>query len=80
MYDDRMKRAFHSIQSYCPPNFGVDLIDNENFITVRIPTHKLMALDHDNKIRAIEYVVRVKKAFEDFGGIVLITRTPEDKP
>ncbi len=78
MYDDRMRRAFHSLQHHCPPNFGVDLIDNNEFITIRIPSHKLKSLSHDNQIAAVSYVIKVKKAFEDLGAIVLVTRTAID--
>lgn len=79
MYDDRMRRAFASLQFYCPKNFGVDLIDNNEFITIRIPSHKLAALSHDDKLAAVQYVTMVKKAFEDLGSIVLVTRTALDE-
>jgi hypothetical protein len=78
MYDDRMRRAFHSLQHHCPPNFGVDLIDNEDFITIRIPSYKLKALNYDDQVTAVAYVIKVKKAFEDLGAIVLVTRTAID--
>lgn len=78
MYDDRMRRAFHSLKHHCPPNFGVDLIDNNEFITIRIPSYELKALSHDNQIAAVSYVIKVKKAFEDLGAIVLVTRTAID--
>lgn len=80
MYDDRMQRAFASVQHYCPREFSVDLIDNTDFITIRMDSKKLINLEHDEKRRAVEYVARVKAAFEDLGAIVLVTRTPLDKP
>lgn len=80
MYDERMQRAFSSLQEHCPRGFGVDLIDNNDFLTIRINSLSLLNLGHDEKRRAVEYVARVKMAFEDLGAIVLITRTEIDKP
>lgn len=80
MYDDRMQRAFASLQAHCPRGFGVDLIDNNEFITIRINSLSLLNLEHDEKRRAVEYVARVKMAFEDLGAIVLVTRSEIDKP
>lgn len=72
MYTDAMRMAFHSITP--PPNFGVQLIDNDNFITIKAKEDVFMRLLDEDKRRAIEYMVRVKKALEDNGAIVLIVR------
>lgn len=80
MYDARMQRAFASLQPHCPRGFGVDLIDNNEFITIRINSLSLLNLEHDDKRRAVEYVARVKDAFESLGAIVLVVRTEIDKP
>ena len=72
MYTDKMKMAFHSITP--PKNFSVVLVDNEHFITVRAPEKEFMQLGIEDKYRAIEYMVRVKKALEDNGAIVLLVR------
>ena len=80
MYDDRMQRAFASLQSHCPRGFGVDLIDNTELITIRINSLSLLNLEHDDKRRAVEYVARVKDALESLGAIVLVVRTEIDKP
>lgn len=72
MYTDAMKRAFHSITP--PKNFGVQLIDNDNFITVKAKEEIFMRLTDEDKRSAIEYMIRVKKALEDNGAIVLIVR------
>lgn len=71
-YTDAMARAFRSITP--PPNFGVQVIDNEHFISVKAKEEVFMRLDYDGKLAAIEYMVRVKKALEDNGAIVLLTR------
>ncbi len=71
-YTDAMARAFKSITP--PPNFGVQIIDNEHFLSVKAKEDVFMRLDYDGKLAAIEYMVRVKKALEDNGAIVLLTR------
>lgn len=72
MYTDSMKRAFHSIVP--PKGFSVDIIDEDNFITVRASEKMFMRLLDEDKRSAIEYMVRVKTALEDNGAIVLLTR------
>jgi hypothetical protein len=72
MYTDAMKMAFHSLRA--PDNFGVQLIDNEHFITVKAKESLFMSLSDDGKRQAVEYMIRIKKALEDNGAIVLIVR------
>lgn len=72
MYTDAMRMAFHSVRA--PKNFGVQLIDNDTFITVKAKEDIFMRLHDDEKRGAIEYMVRVKKALEDNGAIVLLVR------
>lgn len=72
MYTDAMQRAFRSITP--PPNFGVQIIDNENFLTVKAKEDVFMRLLDEDKRRAIEYMVRVKDALELNGAIVLLVR------
>lgn len=73
MYTDQMKRAFRSIE--CPKNFSLDIVDNETFITVKAKEKVFMSLETvELKRQAIEYMIRVKKALEDNGAIVLLVR------
>jgi len=72
MYTDQMRRAFRSINP--PSNFSLDIIDNDHFITVRASEKKFMSLTGEDKIKAVEYMIRVKKALEDNGAIVLLVR------
>lgn len=72
MYTDEMKRAFHSITP--PKNFGVQLVDHGNFITVKAKEEVFMRLLDEEKRSAIEYMVRVKQALEANGAIVLLVR------
>jgi hypothetical protein len=67
-----MKRAFHSITP--PPGFGVQIVDHDNFITVKAKEEIFMRLLDEDKRRAIEYMAKVKKALEDNGAIVLLVR------
>jgi hypothetical protein len=72
MYTDSMKMAFRSIRA--PKNFKVTLIDNEHFITVKASEPDFMRLNSEEKMIAVEYMIRVKKALEDNGAIVLLVR------
>lgn len=74
MYTDAMRRAFHSISA--PKNFGVSLIDNDSFITIKLNELSFLHMSHDEKIEAVRYVAIVKKALEMEGAIVLVTREP----
>jgi hypothetical protein len=72
MYTDLMKHAVHSIPA--PKNFGVQIIDNDYFLTIKLDEKKFLHMVHDEKILALQYVVKLKKALEDCGAIVLVTR------
>jgi hypothetical protein len=72
MYTDLMKHAVHSIPA--PKNFGVQIIDNDHFLTIKLDEKKFLHMVHDEKISALQYVVKLKKALEDCGAIVLVTR------
>ena len=72
MYTDNMRMAVHSITP--PKGFGVEIIDNEHFLTVKLDEKKFLHMVHDDKILALQYVVKLKKALEECGAIVLITR------
>lgn len=72
MYTDAMKMAFHSIRP--PKNFSLQIIDNDHFLTVKATEKDFMSLSLDDKYSAVEYMVKVKKALEDNGAIVLLVR------
>lgn len=74
MYTDSMRRAFHSIAA--PKGFGISLIDNDNFLTIKLDERAFIHLTHDEKMDAVKYVTAVKKALEMEGAIVLVTREP----
>jgi hypothetical protein len=74
MYTSEMARAFRSLDAHAPKGFSVSLEDNDNFITVRASEEKFMSLTGEDKQRAVEYMIRVKKALEDNGAIVLLIR------
>jgi len=73
MYTDSMRRAFRFFNA--PNNFSLEIVDNDNFITVKAKEKDFMSLETvDLKRQAIEYMIRVKKALEDNGAIVLLVR------
>jgi hypothetical protein len=74
MYTDAMAKAFHSLAHHAPKGFSLQIIDNEHFLTVRASERQFMNLLDTDKRRAVEYMVRVKKALEDNGAIVLLVR------
>ena len=67
-----MRKAVHSITP--PKGFGVEIIDNEHFLTVKLDERKFLHMVHDEKMLALQYVVKIKKALEYCGAIVLVTR------
>jgi hypothetical protein len=74
MYTDAMRRAFRSVEHFCPKGFVLEVIDNEHFLTLRASEPHFMRLLDEDKRRAVEYMVRAKKALEDNGAIVLLVR------
>jgi hypothetical protein len=72
MYTDSMRRAFHAIQA--PKGFSVQLIDNEHFLTIKLDERHFAKLTHDEKIAALQYVLKLKNGLEMEGAIVLVTR------
>jgi hypothetical protein len=72
MYTDDMRRIVHNLMP--PKGFGVNIIDNEHFLTIKLDEKKFIKMAHDEKIAALQYVVKLKDALEQNGAIVLITR------
>ena len=58
MYTDTMRKAVHSIIP--PKGFGVEIIDNEHFLTIKLDEKKFLHMGHDDKISALQYVVKLK--------------------
>jgi hypothetical protein len=67
-----MRRVVHNIQP--PKGFGVNIIDNEHFLTIKLDEKQFVKMFHDEKIKALQYVVNLKNALEQNGAIVLVTR------
>ena len=74
MYTESMRKAFRSLDHFAPKGFALELIDNEHFITIRASEKSFMSLLDEDRRRAVEYMLRVKKALEDNGAIVLLVR------
>jgi hypothetical protein len=69
-----MRRAVRSLSHFAPKNFALDIIDNDHFLTVRANEKEFLSLNGEDKRRAVEYMIRIKKALEDNGAIVLLVR------
>lgn len=74
MYTDAMARAFRSLDHFAPKNFALTVMDEEHFISVVADEQQFNRLTDFDKRRAVEYMVRVKKALEENGAIVLLVR------
>ena len=74
MYTTEMAKAFRSLSHYAPKGFALQILDNEHFITVKADEKQFNKLFDFDKRRAVEYMVLVKKALEENGAIVLLTR------
>lgn len=72
MYTDQMRRVVHNLVP--PKNFGVSIIDNDHFLTIKLDEKQFINMMHDEKIAALQYVVTLKNALEQNGAIVLVTR------
>jgi hypothetical protein len=72
MYTDSMRRAFHSLRG--PKGFQLQIIDHDNFLTVKASEKQFMSLSGEERKQAVEYMVRAKKALEENGAIVLLVR------
>jgi hypothetical protein len=77
MYTDDMAKAFRSLDHYCPKGFSLQVIDHDNFLTVKANEKQFYNLVDFDKRRAVEYMVKVKQALEQNGAIVLLVREGE---
>lgn len=74
MYTDQMKRAVHSLAHHAPKGFNLTIVDNEHFLSVRASEKDFFSLNVEDRVRAVEYMIKIKKALEDNGAIVLLVR------
>ena len=74
MYTNEMAKAFRSLDHYCPKGFSLQIIDHDNFLTVKADEKQFDQLVDFDKRRAVQYMVLVKKALEENGAIVLLVR------
>lgn len=72
MYTAEMATAFRAIVP--PKNFGVVLLENDDFITIQIDPKELMQVPDEEKEQAVKYVNDVKKTLEALGAVILIVR------
>ena len=72
MYTDSMKKAFHSLRG--PKGFHLQVIDHNNFLTIKASEKQFMSLSGEDRKHAVEYMIRVKKALEDNGAVVMLVK------
>jgi hypothetical protein len=72
MYTAEMATAFKAIVP--PKNFGVVLLENEDFITIQIDPKELLAVPEEDRASAVKYINDVKSTLENLGAIVMILR------
>jgi hypothetical protein len=76
MYTLEMKRAFHSVIP--PKNFNLQIVEHNVegvfFLELVADEKEFVKLLDEDKRSAVEYMIRVKKALEDNGAMVQLTR------
>jgi hypothetical protein len=72
MYTAEMATAFKAIVP--PKNFGVVLLENDDFITIQIDPKELLAVPEEELESAVKYINDVKSTLEGLGAIVMILR------
>jgi hypothetical protein len=72
MYTAEMATAFKAIVP--PKNFGVVLLENQDFITIQIDPKELLAVPEEDLEAAVKYINDVKSTLENLGAIVMILR------
>jgi DNA polymerase III sliding clamp (beta) subunit (PCNA family) len=72
MSTDSMRKAFRSLKG--PDGFQLQIVDHDNFLTVKANEKEFMSLSGEERKQAVEYMIRTKKALEDNGAIVLLVR------
>mgnify|MGYP000287794655 CR=1 FL=1 len=72
MYTVEMATAFKALTP--PENFGVTILDANDFLTVQIDPEDIESLLDHQVEDAIQYIKDVKKVLEEQGAIVYIVR------
>jgi len=72
MYTTEMATAFRAIVP--PKNFGVVLLENDDFITIQIDPKELLKVPYEDMETVVKYINDVKNTLEKLGAVVLIVR------
>ena len=75
-----MKMASHQVKLTQPPKAKYTIVDQEDFLVLRIDSEAMYKMSHDEKIAAVQWFIKLQKALEQEGAIVIIVRTPIDDP
>ena len=80
MWNDRIARAVNQLKLTQPKGAKYEIVDNDDFLVLRLDSEALYRMHHDQKIAAIQWFIKVQKAIEGEGGVVVVLRTPIDDP
>jgi len=75
-----MKMASAQLNAQRPANAKYTIVDQEDFLVLRIDSEAMYKMTHDDKIAAVQWFIKLQKALEQEGAIVIIVRTPIDDP
>jgi hypothetical protein len=71
-YTEEVAKSFHSIKA--PENFGVTLIDFNNYIAIEVNPYDLLNISDERANEIVDYINKVKGTLESFGIIVNVSR------
>ena len=72
MYTPEMATAFKTIIP--PKNFGVVILENDDFLTIQIEPKDLTNLLDEEKPAVVKYINDIKRILEEHGAVVMILR------
>ena len=75
-----MKMASAQLNAQRPSKAKYTIVDQEDFLVLKIDSLAMYKMTHDEKIEAVQWFIKLQKALEQEGAIVLIVRTPIDDP
>ena len=75
-----MKMASAQLNAQRPEKAKYTIVDQEDFLVLKIDSLAMYKMSHDEKIAAVQWFIKLQKALEQEGAIVLIVRTPIDDP
>ena len=75
-----MKMASAQLNAQRPEKAKYTIVDQEDFLVLRIDSEAMYKMSHDEKIQAVQWFIKLQKALEQEGAMVVVVRTPIDDP